>query len=166
MTVLDSEPLVALRRNHALEHATINVLSERFPAIRLVGRSDWSGFTLYGAVGTEDVADASLEAMRRLKAGESQLAIHPRCGTNLATGVLLMAVASTAVLSGQRRSRLARILGVMWAMAFSLSLAQPLGEKVQEHVTTSSDVADLRVTEIRRNEMGSFVVHRIATAQA
>jgi len=155
----------ATRRNHALEHATIHVLSERHPDLRLVGRSDWTGFTLYGPVDTAELSEALASALQRLQAGEAQLAIHPRCGTNLATGMVLAGLASTAALSGHRRSRLDKTLQLMLGLGAALSLAQPLGAKVQERVTTSSNVANLRVAKILRLQRGTVIVHRIETAQ-
>ena len=31
MTILDTPVISRIRRNHALEHATINILSQRYP---------------------------------------------------------------------------------------------------------------------------------------
>ncbi len=183
MNLLELPLLAAVRRNHALEHATLNVLSERYlhavqaaslregdsdgsPARdgpRLAARSDWNGFTIYGPADTEALADAALIALQRLQAGEGQLAIHPRCGTNVSAGVLLAGVASYAALSGRRKSRLTRALQLGLGLGAALTLAQPLGRKLQEHVTTSLDVGRLRVTGVQRQEIGALVVHRITT---
>lgn len=157
-------PIVgAVRRNHALEHATLHVLTERHPGARLAGRSDWRGFTLYGNIDIHEVADGVLMALQRLRAGERQLAIHPRCGTNLATSVVLAGAASYAVWDNKRRSTLLKILGLAAGLAAAVTLAQPLGEKLQEHVTTSSDVARLCVVSVCRQEAGALIVHRIST---
>jgi len=83
-SILDFQPISRTRRNHSLEHATIHVLSKKFPNVTLAGMSSPSGFTLIGDVATEDVAEAAIEALRRLREGESQLALHPNCGTNFA----------------------------------------------------------------------------------
>jgi len=163
--VLELPFFAATRRNHALEHATIHVLSERHPDLRLVGRSDWTGFTLYGPVSTDELSDALASALQRLQAGETQLAVHPRCGTNLATGMILAGLASTAALSGHRRSRLDKTVQLVLGLGAALSLAQPLGAKVQERITTSADVAKLSVAKILRLERGTVIVHRIETAQ-
>ena len=58
-----------VRRNHALEHATMNVLGERRKARRLVGRSSVGGFYIYGDVSAEDVIAAAQEGLQRLKVG-------------------------------------------------------------------------------------------------
>ena len=165
MKLLEMPPFAATRRNHALEHATIHILSERHPELRLVGRSDWTGFTLYGPVATDQLAEALASALQRLQGGETQLAVHPRCGTNVATGMVLASLASTAALSGHRRSRLEKALQLAVGVGAALALAQPLGAKLQERVTTSADVAKLHVTKILRLERGTVVVHRVETAQ-
>jgi hypothetical protein len=158
-------PLVAaIRHNHALEHATINVLSERHMDLRVVGRSDWAGFTLYGPVNTDELRAAVSSALHRLRSGEGQLAIHPRCGTNAATAVVLAGLASYAALRGKQRSRLEKGLQLLLGLGAALALAQPLGIKVQERITTTPDVADLRVAGVRRLDRGMLVIHRIDTA--
>ena len=165
MKVLELPFFAATRRNHALEHATIHVLSERHPGLRLVGRSDWTGFTLYGPVDTDELAEALASALQRLQAGESQLAVHPRCGTNVATGMVLAGLASTAALGGRRRSRLQKALQLALGLGAALALAQPLGVKLQQRITTSANVTGLHVAKISRLERGAVVVHRIDTAQ-
>jgi hypothetical protein len=161
---LELWPFAAIRRNHALEHATIHVLSERHPGLRVVGRSDWAGFTLFGPVDTADVTSAIAAALLRLRAGECHLAVHPNCGTNVSTGVVLAGLASFGALHGKRRSRLQKALQLVAGLGAAFILAQPLGVRVQEHLTTSADVAGLRVTSVRRQERGSLVMHRIRTA--
>jgi len=159
-------PLVAaVRRNHALEHATLHVLSETSPHLRLVGRSDWAGFTLYGAADIQEIADAALTALQRLRAGESQLAIHPRCGTNLASGVVLAGLTSYIALSGKHKTRIRRIAELVLGLGAAVALSQPLGLQLQEHVTTFADVCDLQITGVQRRESRALIIHRITTKQ-
>ncbi len=165
MNLLELPLVAAIRRNHALEHATINVMSQKCLDLRLLGRSDWAGFTVYGPADRKAVEAAVSEALRRLRAGESQLAIHARCGTNLATAVVLAGLASYAAVKSRRRSRLERTLNVVLGVGAALVLAQPLGFKLQEHLTTSADVAGLRIVSIRRQERGALITHRIETTQ-
>src|SRR5690348_7827430 len=89
MNVLDAPLVSATRRNHALEHATIHILSSRHPRLAMAGHSNPTGFFLIGDLSGEDVRSAAAEALSRLQNGESQLAIHPGCGTNyVVTGAL------------------------------------------------------------------------------
>src|SRR4051812_5842427 len=82
--------LLRTRQHHAIEHATIHMLAERFPRQPFSGISDPLGFTLYGNVSEESARRAVGDALLRLQAGQSELAIHPNCGTNLATTGLLV----------------------------------------------------------------------------
>ncbi|MDY7042540.1 MAG: DUF6391 domain-containing protein [Chloroflexota bacterium] len=168
MTSILDLPLVArVRRNHAVEHATIHVLSARNPYLQLVGRTDWSGFTLYGWVRTEEVASAVAEALDRLRAGEHHLAVHPRCGTNLAVGGILTGLAAFGAMFFPRRSksRLRRLPDVMLATTLSMLVAQPLGLVVQERVTTSPLVRGMSVRKINRRQRGRMVIHEVTLSQ-
>jgi hypothetical protein len=166
-SLLESGPIWRIRRNHGLEHATLHVLGRRFPQLPLAGHSDVSGFWIIGEVSTDDLMAAIAEALQRMRNGESRLAIHPNCGTNFATGgVLAGAAAGLAMLGAGRRvrSQLDRLpLAIMLATA-ALILAQPLGLKLQEVVTTSGEPGDLRVVEIRQQKRGRLTTHRVITA--
>jgi len=83
--------ILETRRNHALEHATLHILA-RTHRTNMAGHSNPTGFFLLGDLQLEEIADAATEAMKRLKAGESGLAVHPGCGTNLAVSALLCRV--------------------------------------------------------------------------
>ena len=161
-------PLIArVRRYHAVEHATIHVLSTRDPYLQLVGRTGLAGFTLYGWVRTEEVASAVAEALDRLRAGEYHLAIHPHCGTNLAVGGMLAGLAAFAAMIFPRRSkwRLTRLPDVMLATMVALLVAQPLGLILQARVTTSPEVGGMFVRQISRRQWGRLVIHEVALGQ-
>jgi hypothetical protein len=165
MSILDIPFIARVRQNHALEHATMHMLTRRSHHLSLVGRSDWNGYSIYGQVETEALASAATEALQRLQAGEHDLAVHPRCGTVLATGGILAGLSAFAVMLGKRpRSRWARLPEVLVACTAALLLAQPLGLMLQEHITTSSDIDNLMIKRISRKEAGGLVIHRIETA--
>ncbi len=138
----------AVRRNHALEHATVTVLLARHGPSRLAARASGNGFFIFADVDPQEIASCAREALDRLQRGESSLAVSPLCGTNIAVSGLLAAVGATTVLStGSVRSRFpnavtAAMLGVM--------LAQPVGRLVQQYVTTYSDLAGVEIVETRR----------------
>lgn len=155
------DPLLQrVRRNHALEHATMHVLASFGQPLRLVGRSDWNGFTIYGNVDTTSLIAAVQDALARLKENQNWLAIHPRCGTNLATGVLAATLIGQAATAGLR-SRLLRFLGAGVAVAAGLALARPLGMAVQEIVTTSPDLDGAHIESVTRQVHGGLVRHRV-----
>ena len=161
MGTLRASFLMKTRQNHALEHATVHILARRYPHPRIVARSDWDGFTVYGNLDTAVVASAVSEALARLQAGEKRLAIHPRCGTNLVVGGLVASAASSLTLIGKDRSPIKRFGKFIAAAMAGLLLAYPLGPIVQQHVTTTSDLKSVCIKEIVREQRGNLVMHRI-----
>ncbi len=154
--------LASVRRNHALEHATIAVLMARAgPNVRLVGRASTDGFYLYGDVPTDKVRESAAEALARLREGESQLAISPLCGTNLAVAGILAGLASLIALGG--RSRLERLPNVLTAAVLAVVGAQPLGRLVQKHLTTTADVQGLEIVGVTAGH-NLTTSHKVETA--
>jgi hypothetical protein len=152
-----------MRRNHALEHATIHVLTEKHRPLTVVGRSTFSGYYLYGNLTTEMVEQAAHEAVARLKAGEHHLAIHPNCGTNLVAAGSLAGIATFAVLGHSRKRGLELLPNALVAAIAALILAQPIGPRLQARVTTLAALGDLTVKGVRRRERNNLVVHFVET---
>ena len=153
--------ILETRRNHALEHATLHVLA-RTHKTTMAGHSNPTGFFLLGDLQLEDIADAATEAMTRLKAGESRLAVHPGCGTNLAVSALLPATFAWAPIQGAKSTRW-RLLLIPLALVFAVFgylLSKPLGPWLQANITTEADLGDMQITDIRFVRKG---VHRIIT---
>jgi hypothetical protein len=164
MNFLDLPIISNIRRNHGLEHATVHVLLQRDPHLSVVGRSDWRGFSIYGAVGTEQLEAAAHEALERMQAGESELAVHPRCGTMLTTTGLLSGTAAFLTLGvGRSRSRFRwnSLPEALLAATVAAVLAQPLGFLVQQYVTTSSDVGKLQILRVFQQRNGPVPIHRV-----
>jgi hypothetical protein len=168
--LLDLPVVRQTRRNHGLEHATIHILSRRVKKLRMAGRSDAGGFFLWGDVPTATVEAAAAEALRRLKAGERELAIHPNCGTNLVTTALLATgAAMLGVVGADRKQILNRMPMVMTLILGALVVGQPLGTALQRDFTTDGDPGDLVIERIERTEHGLLpgrpptVVHRVST---
>ena len=149
-----------VRRVHALEHATITILSHRFPEARMAGRSTPKGFWFYGDVDEYELERAVHEALRRLQSGEAQLAIHPRCGTNLAVAGLLTGAAGLLASTSLHRDEgpLDKLPRVVLATMAALFVAQPAGLAVQEAVTTSPDASSLLIGKIRHNRSGRLPI--------
>lgn len=150
-----------LRQHHAIEHATVTLLSQRLPGLQLVARSDLQGFSVFGPVATADLRAAAEEALRRLQAGESNLAVHPNCGTNLVTAGVLSGVAAMIASSGRQRSFCDRLPGAVLAATVALIAAIPLGRWVQTNLTTSPQVNDLRIAAVERLGDGPVKAHRV-----
>jgi Domain of unknown function (DUF6391) len=144
--------LLLLRQVHALEHATVWVLGGQVPSSptddnRFGGMSTERGFYLYGEVSTADLSRAVGQALRRITSGEWQLAVHPRCGTNLSVGMVLaagLALGTSVVLP---RGPIEQLLGLGMATMTAAQLAPDLGQWVQQYVTTAIPF-NLRVRDI------------------
>ncbi len=158
------------RRNHGLEHATVHILSARIPHLSMAGRSDAGGFVLLGEAKTEQVTAAANEALRRMKRGEHDLAIHPNCGTNMVTTALLVSVAALIGVAGAQRAKLWDRLSVVFTLVImALFFAPSLGLQLQKHITTDGELGDLEIVTIRRSTIQlpfaaqPLVVHRVTT---
>ena len=149
------ELLDQVRMNHALEHATIALLlkAEKI-APPLAGYSTPRGFFLFGKVATEDVETASAEALERLKAGESDLAVSYFCGTNILVGGVLTAVASALALG--RRNRLQHLSSAVSASTMALMAAPFVGRWLQKNVTTLASVESMAVSRVNQPLGESF----------
>ncbi len=153
-----------VRRNHALEHATVTLLLERGIRPPLGGYSTRGGFWLFTRASEEIVAEAVNAAFERLTGGERELAVSPHCGTNLATGVMLGAFVSRLIM-GRRKGK-DRVLRAPLAIAGAVAATvwgRRLGNDLQRRYTTLADLGDLEVSEIRRAWLLPFPVYRVHT---
>ena len=163
--ILDLPFVLETRRNHALEHATLHVLAAKYPNQHMAGHSNPTGFFILGDFSIDDVQSAVTQALTRLRAGESGLAIHAGCGTNLAATVLLAGTFAWFALRGAK-STFGRILRLPFAVAFALAgfaLSQPLGPILQQKITTDADMGNLQLVEVRPSMQGRLTAHRVIT---
>jgi len=166
--VFRASPFYRIRRNHAMEHATLNLLNKSKPHLRLAGYSDMGGFWIVGNVEITDLQKAAGEALVRLQQGESLLAIHHNCGTNFAVPGMLAGTAAWLAMLGSEKDDTFGKKADRWGLVVTLVtlvylFARPLGPKVQASVTTDARVDGMQIVEIIRSERGRFVVHRIST---
>lgn len=138
-----------LRRNHALEHATIAVMMEREPGRKLNGFSNDDGFYVQGARSLEEVDSAARAARDRLHEGEKRLAIHRNCGTTIVAANLLAAVTFIGVIAAGLFMGMG--LGIEFylllvaGMLVSLMLRVPLSLFLQRFVTTQHNLSNAEV---------------------
>jgi hypothetical protein len=159
--------LLMLRQVHALEHGTVWILSERTSPgtvlemgepVRARSRDNESlgglstdhGFYLYGQVHKVHLARAVNLALDRFRQGEWDLAVHPRCGTNLSVAMMLttgFALGASLILP---RGPIEQLAGFGFAAMMAAQLTPDLGALVQRHLTTSIpfnlDIADIYAT--------------------
>ena len=152
-----------IRQNHALEHATITILSGYIPDLRVSARSSSRGFIIFGDVDLGQLRRALDEALRRLQAGEAELAIHPNCGTNLAVGISLATLGTLLGLTSTRTRT--RVASTAFSSVAGVMAARPLGQFVQKHVTTLPDLQGVRVSKIFRRKILGLTVVEVRTVQ-
>jgi hypothetical protein len=152
-----------VRQNHALEHATFTILAEWDPTFTGSARSFSDGFVVFANVDVGLLRRATEEALRRLQAGESELAIHPNCGTNLAVGISLVTLGTLlGMASSHSRTRVAAAAASSVA---GWAAARPLGEYVQRHFTTLPDLEGVRITEVYRRSVLGVPFIQVRTVQ-
>jgi uncharacterized protein YqhQ len=160
------KPISRVRRNHGLEHATLHILNKKFPKTQLGGISSPFGFTIVGDVTTEDVAEAAIDALKRLRAGEEDLAVHPNCGTNFAVpGVIAGLFAWLGTLGSDKRmkSKLERLPLLILLATFGLMLSRNLGPIVQKQFTTSGIPESLELARVETSVRAGIRFHRVFT---
>jgi hypothetical protein len=158
-------PATVLRQHHAIEHATVTLVTRRSPDVQVVARSDLQGFMVYGNVDTAILKSAAEEALARLQAGQSALAVHPNCGTNLATAGLLSGLAAFVAGSGRNRSLWDRVPSAILGATLALIVAAPAGRWVQANITTTGRVDGLRITSVARVADTPVVRHRVTIGE-
>ncbi len=145
-----------LRRNHALEHATIVVMMEREPGRRLNGFSTDDGFFVQGVRSIAEVESAAREAIRRLQNGEKRLAIHRNCGTTIVAANLLAAILFLLALG------LGLYLGgniylmILGSVVLAFALRIPLSLILQRFVTTDADLKNAEVGWVEPAQPGDL----------
>lgn len=160
--ILDLPYLLETRRNHAVEHATLHILARKYKNMTMGGHSNPTGFFLMGNFAKEDIQEAADEAMRRIRAGERELAIHEGCGTNIATSTLLPATFAFVPMS-RTRSNFWRVMIIPFAVGLAVVgylLSKPLGPWLQRNVTTEADLGNMRIVDIIPVRKG---LHRVIT---
>jgi len=148
------------RQHHGIEHATIHILSSRFPERRFTGLSDPTGFTIFGEVDEQAMRRAAGDALLRLQAGEQSLAIHPNCGTNLATTGVLATAAAMIGAAGRGRGLLDKFATALLLVIPAIIVSRPIGMRIQGY-TTTADVGDRWLVDIRPIQIGGVRAHRV-----
>lgn len=170
--------ILMLRQVHALEHATVWVLSDRdrYGSISSISRSlatspvdnellsglsTDQGFYLYGQVNKIDLQRAVRKALQRLISGEWNLAVHPRCGTNLSVEMLMTVGLAVGIHFLLPREPIEQMLGLGIAAIAAAQLSPELGMLAQRYITTAIpfnlEIVDIRVTQDSWGRTAHFV---------
>jgi hypothetical protein len=151
----------AVKQNHALEHATIVLLSKKFPDSRLSGISFAAGFFVFGELPTEAILPTAEEALTLLRTTQPELAVHERCGTNLAVAGMLTGLSAMAVAKMRRPYSTAN--NVILASTAALVLARPLGLTVQRYITTQTPNSSMRILGVKPMQVLNAPAHFVST---
>lgn len=165
-SLLDLQPISRIRRNHGLEHATIHVLNKKYPEIPFAGVSSARGFTLIGDVPTEEVALAAIEALKKMRAGQSDLAYHPNCGTNFAVSGLFAGLAAWLGMLGSGKKikhQIERLPLVILLATTAFILTRSWGPQLQKEITTSGEPGGLELTRVETSVRGGMRIHKVIT---
>lgn len=156
--------ITTLRQNHALEHATISVLTRKVGLnVRMVGRTTTDGFYLYGDIPTEAIREAAKEGLARLQGGEQELAVSPFCGTNIAVAGIMAGIACLLALGGKDRKR--QVTRAIVVATWAIIAAQPVGRIAQKYLTTTPSLANVTIKRITRRGIGTRILHKIETTR-
>ena len=136
----------ALRKNHALEHATVNVLEKKYGYNNLSGLAAETGFYINGVVNPADVEAAAREGLLRLQQGEINLVVHKQCGTSLTVANLVLAIIFIFLLLATGSFSL---LNMLLAIVIANFVGPQLGVWVQKNFTTSAKVANMEIDGLR-----------------
>lgn len=165
--------ILMLRQVHALEHATVWVLSELSKTRATATASqDWAvgsavgsavdnkglggmstdrGFYLYGPTNGQDLRQGVGIALARLTGGEWELAVHPRCGTNLSVGMMLAGGLTLGISFLLPKGPIEQLVGAGIATTAAIALAPDLGSIAQKYATTAIPF-NLAIAEIVETE--------------
>ena len=111
----------SVRRNHALEHATISILAEPAGTDAHSRHAPWR----MGSTSTETCPRTGCvslpdEALLRLQKGEAHLAVSPLCGTNIAVAGVLAGLGSYAAMGAGPR-KIGGVSGAIMAAMLAVS---------------------------------------------
>ena len=159
MNTLLADIIHRTRQHHAIEHATIHMLAQRLPHTQMAGLSDPLGFTIFGDIDEYTLRRAVGDALLRLQAGETQLAIHPNCGTTIATTGVLVTLVALITGSG-KRPFIERFSNALLFVIATLIFARPLGLRLQRF-TVTTNVSDRWLASIAPLSMGNVKAHRV-----
>ncbi len=134
-----------LRSNHSLEHATVNVIEEKYGPQRVSGFAREDGFVLQGHFTPALVEICAREGLTRMKRGETSLRVHRKCGTSILSSNLL---ASVVFLTLLWFFQVFTLLYIILAIGVAYLLGPAVGRTFQALFTTSPKVHHLEIAGV------------------
>ncbi|MFW5787958.1 MAG: DUF6391 domain-containing protein [Bacillota bacterium] len=148
-----------LRKNHALEHATVNVLEKDFGYNRLSGYATENGFYIIGAQDINYVLQGAKQGLQLMRNGQGELAIHDHCGTSRIVANFVSAIIFIVLLvtTGQFS-----IFNIIIALLLAHMISPVLGKFVQRNFTTTPDVEEMEIDSAKFETNGSVFSQKSA----
>lgn len=143
-----------LRKNHAMEHATINVLEKDYGYNNLAGYAVEEGYYIIGMNNIINVEQAARKGLMLMKNGRKNLAIHRRCGTSLTVANFLSAIIFLGLLIF---TGYFSILSMIIAIVISQLVGPFLGEIVQKKFTTTPEVEEMEIVSASYGQNTNFL---------
>ncbi len=132
----------SLRKNHGLEHATVNVLEKEYGYKNIAGFAEESGFYIIGADSKWVVEEAAARGLELMKRGNYGLAIHKRCGTSMTVANFISAVIFLLLLF---YTGYFSIFNMVIAIILANLTGPYLGQIIQKYFTTSTDIGGMEI---------------------
>ncbi len=142
-----------LRKNHSLEHATVNILEKEYGCNKLAGYAEENGFYILGINDISAVEEAAQRGLALMKSGRKQLAIHTRCGTSMLVANFISAVIFLLLLL---YTGYFSILNMVIAIIIANLLGPYLGQILQRFVTTTPEIEEMEIISASYNEVNYF----------
>lgn len=144
-----------VRQNHALEHATINLLEEAAPDQKIAGLSLEDGFFVFAPLSPILIEKAARKGLKLLKMGQGNLAIHTECGTS--SGVVAF-ITSLIFLGLFIFYGVISLLFLPFILATAWLMGRYLGPVTQRFLTTSTHLENVEILGVEMKLLPSLPV--------
>ncbi len=142
-----------LRKNHSLEHATVNTLEREYGYKGLAGYAENNGFYIIGVDNIYHVEEAARKGINILKNGQFDFAIHKRCGTSLTVANFLSAIIFLILLFYTGHFS---IINMIIAIIIANFIGPYLGQIVQKYLTTTPQIEEMEIVSARYESENSW----------
>jgi len=142
-----------LKKNHALEHAAVNILEQNSAYNNLAGYATEDGFYIMGAESPLEVERAARQGLKLMKQGQKELAVHKNCGTSLIVANFVSAIIFLGILFYLGYFS---ILGMLAAIILAHLFGPYLGQMVQKNFTTTPEVKEMEIDNASFESTGNW----------
>jgi len=153
-----------VRKNHAIEHATVSVLlAEGKKKSAVLGFAIPTGFIISSKSNKNEILSAARSGLKLIQSGDEEVSISQFCGTNIVVAAFISGV-STLLISRILGKKSKNILNMANGFILSSLFSKPIGRLVQKYVTTNSNVKNIKISKGRSIKLGSFYIHYVSTS--